>query len=131
MTPEERVRLFLDAMHEWERRVFPKAVRATDAEMKAWVGELRAIFDAHLTAKGKGPKNWGKKIRTQRRTSTRACQTGSTDQEIVHIVEPFPKKKTSFHVSRRRAETRTRRSASRSWSMSMAFRSSRSSDGAL
>lgn len=34
---------FLDAMSEWERRVFPKLVNATDVHMKGWVAETRVV----------------------------------------------------------------------------------------
>ena len=106
LTPEERVRLFLDAMNEWERRVFPRAVGATDAQMKGWVAELRAIFDAHLTEKGKGPKNWGKKIHPTKDVFT-SVSDQQYDQAIVRV-EPVPKRKAKFYVfttARRDANT--------------------------
>jgi hypothetical protein len=64
--PDERVRSFLDDMSRWEQRVFPAFVGAGEAQLTRWADELRAIFDAHLTEKGKGPRGWGKKIHPTR-----------------------------------------------------------------
>jgi hypothetical protein len=94
MKPEERVRLFLDAMKAWERRVYPKFGKATEAEMQAWASELRVIYDQHLTAKGKGPKGWGKKIHPTRGIPTNVGQ--QYDQDIVRV-DNGPTK-SSFYV---------------------------------
>ncbi len=100
MKPEERVRLFLDAMKAWERRVYPKFGKATDAEMQAWANELRGIFDQHLTAKGKGPKGWGKKIHPTRGIPTNVSLPSQYDQDIVRV-ENGPTKSSFYVVTQR------------------------------
>jgi hypothetical protein len=105
MTPEERVQLFLDAMSGWERRVFPKFVKANAAQMKRWADELRAIFDAHLTAKGKGPRGWGKKIHPTKGVPT-SVSDRQYDQEIVRV-DPGPTKSSFFVIARPRQDPNT------------------------
>ena len=62
MTSEERVYAFLEAMVEWELRTYPQCTTAPKPLMQTWSAELRRVFDEHLTAKGKGPKAWGKRF---------------------------------------------------------------------
>jgi hypothetical protein len=96
MTAEQRVRLFLDAMAAWERRVFRAFTHADAAQKAQWVVELRAIYDAHLTAKGKGPKAWGKKIHPTKHVVTNVSD-GQYDQNIVRV-DPGPTKSSSFVI---------------------------------
>jgi hypothetical protein len=62
MTPEERVRLFLTAMTQWE----PTAVRAvtsgTAAEKEAIRSSLQAIYEEHLSTKGKSAARFGRNL---------------------------------------------------------------------
>ena len=105
MTPDDRVRLFLDAMTQWERRVFPELTTAAQAQMKRWTDELRAIFDAHLTIKGKGPKHWGRKIHPTKGVPT-SVSDRQYDQEIVRV-DPGPTKSSCFVVARPRRDPNT------------------------
>jgi hypothetical protein len=105
MTPDERVRLFLDAMSQWERRVLPEFVKADEVQMKRWAEELRVIFDAHMTAKGKGPRGWGRTIHPTRGIPT-SVSDRHCDQEIVRI-DPGPTKSSSFVVTHARQDANT------------------------
>ena len=95
MTPEERVRMFLDAMLAWERRVFPTCTTDTREQMQAHTAGLLAIFREHLTEKGRGPKEWGKKIHPTRGIPT-SFSDGQYDQEIDRVETTG--RKTTFYV---------------------------------
>jgi hypothetical protein len=101
MTPEERVRLFLHAMAEWERRTYPAFPKASEEDMRGWVRELRDIYAAHLTETGRGPKNWGKKIHPTRDIPTNSSHPPQYDQEIVRT-EPTKKKNIVLVVTKSR-----------------------------
>lgn len=105
MPPAERVRRFLDAMSAWERRVFPQFVGATEPQMRGWADELRAIFDAHLSSTGKGPKNWGKKLHPTRGIPTNVSDR-QYDQEIVGV-EPGSTKASCYVLARPRQDPHT------------------------
>jgi hypothetical protein len=105
MTAEERVRLFLDAMNQWERRVFPEFVKANDAQMNRWTEELRAIFAAHLSKKGKGPRQWGKKIHPTKDVPTNVSDR-QYDQQIVRV-DPGPTKSSLFVITQSRQDAHT------------------------
>jgi len=62
MSPEERVLAFTKAMFEWERKVFRGFEKSTREDNQQAAKELRAIYDDHLSEKGKGLKEFGRKI---------------------------------------------------------------------
>ena len=95
MTPEERLRAFLDAMLTWERRVSPIFVQSTLAEMQAETVPLLAIFAEHLTEKGRSSKEWGKKIHPKNGIPT-CVADGQYDQEIERVAPTL--RKTTFYA---------------------------------
>src|SRR5260370_23010383 len=62
MTPEERVRSFMAAMVEWEPRVHQALITGAKAEWQSLIGELRTLYDQHLSAKGKGANRFGRNL---------------------------------------------------------------------
>jgi hypothetical protein len=62
MTPEERVRAFLDAMTEWEPRAHSGLLSGQKVHEGPIRDQLRAIYEEHCSAKGKGPARFGRNL---------------------------------------------------------------------
>jgi hypothetical protein len=63
MKPEERVLRFCDAMADWERRALVALKTADSPESrKGAYDRLVAIFDEHLSEKGKKPSSFGQRL---------------------------------------------------------------------
>jgi hypothetical protein len=102
MTPDERVRRFLEAMTAWERDAYPTITNGlstagfdSSPDLAAAVAALQAIFDAHLTDKGKSDDRFGRRWANRRRIPV--VQTPPQYDQVVASVESTSKK-TTFHV---------------------------------
>ena len=104
MTPEERVRAFLDAMTAWE----PRAQRAittgvSAAEDESLKAALRAIYDEHLSDKGKAPARFGRNLAGPGPT----VQDPPKFDQDVQRVEDGPKKSLFYVMTKPRHDPNT------------------------
>jgi hypothetical protein len=96
-TPEDRVRLFMTALNEWERtapRIIVSGTREEKASMRA---ALEAIYAEHVSAKGRGPKRFGRNLLGPGPSAEEPPRYHDDD---VISVEPASKKSTVYVVTK-------------------------------
>ena len=99
MSPEERLQQFMDAMKEWELKTF--TLEPETEEFRAAAGAaLQAIFNTHLSAKGKDLKHWGTRL-----ASGSASSPPQYDQELIKT-EDGPKPSTVYAYTKHRTTPR-------------------------
>jgi hypothetical protein len=107
MTPEERVRRFLDAMTAWELRAEPIIVAGLgradfdgSPELASEVRSLEAIWSEHLTDKGRSAARFGRRLDNRRRIPV-VQRPAQYDHDVLRT-EDGAKKSTCYVVTKSR-----------------------------
>jgi hypothetical protein len=103
VTPEERVRLFMAAMTEWEPRAHSALLSGQRVHEGAIRDQLRAIYEEHCSVKGKGPARFGRNLMG----GGQGLSTPPKFDQDVLQVEPGPKKLVFHVITKPRADPNT------------------------
>jgi len=102
VTPEERVRAFMTAMTACRSEAHEVQASRDNARREALTERLRAIYEEHCSAKGKGPNRFGRNLIGP----GPVVDPPKFNQEILRV-ENGPKKSVSYVITKPRADTNT------------------------